>query len=170
MRAYTRVAQLRTASAFRDYLKTCGASLEFDEGLLAGADSPMGQPYALGDRTIGNRFAVLPMEGWDGTADGRPTDLTTRRWKRFGLSGAKLIFGGEAVAAGTDSRGNPNGLVLTGATQKDLAALLATLVRTHEVNFGSSDDLLVGMQLSHAGRSARQEEAGTARSLPPSHS
>ena len=41
-----------------------------------------------------NRFAILPMEGWDGTADGRPTDLVRRRWQRFGASGAELIWGG----------------------------------------------------------------------------
>ena len=155
MRAYTRVAQLRTASAFRDHLRASGVTLEFDEAVQSGVDSPLGQPYALGDRTIGNRFAVLPMEGWDGTADGRPTDLTTRRWKRFGLSGAKLIFGGEAVTARLEYRGNPNGLTLTGETQKDMAALLATLVDTHEERFGTSDDLLVGLQLSDAGRFTR---------------
>ena len=27
---------------------------------------------SAGERPVGNRFAVLPMEGWDGTADGRP--------------------------------------------------------------------------------------------------
>ena len=30
--------------------------------------------------------------------DGRPTDLVRRRWRRFGESGAKLVWGGEAVA------------------------------------------------------------------------
>ena len=42
---------------------------------------------------LGNRWAILPMEGWDGTADGRPTDLVRRRWRRFGESGAKLDLG-----------------------------------------------------------------------------
>ena len=38
------------------------------------------------------------MEGWDNTTDGKPTDLTRRRWQRWGESGAKLIFGAEAMA------------------------------------------------------------------------
>ena len=71
--------------------------------------APLAQPYCLDNGfTIGNRFCILPMEGWDGTADGRPTELTTRRWKNFGLSGAKLIWGGEAVAVQPDARANPD--------------------------------------------------------------
>jgi 2,4-dienoyl-CoA reductase-like NADH-dependent reductase (Old Yellow Enzyme family) len=30
---------------------------------------------------VGNRFCVLPMEGWDGTRDGEPSELTIRRWE-----------------------------------------------------------------------------------------
>ena len=53
------------------------------------------------------------MEGWDGTNAGRPTELTQRRWRRFGRGGAKLIWGGEAVALRADGRANPNQLLLT---------------------------------------------------------
>ena len=35
------------------------------------------------------------------SADGAPTDLVRRRWRRFGDSGAKLVWGGEAVAVAT---------------------------------------------------------------------
>ncbi len=61
---------------------------------------------------IGNRLAVNPMEGWDGELDGRPSENTVRRWRRFGVSGAKLIWGGEAVAVRPDGRANPNQLVM----------------------------------------------------------
>ena len=47
-------------------------------------------------RRLGNRFAILPMEGWDGTRDGRPSELVRRRWLRFARSGAKLLWGCEA--------------------------------------------------------------------------
>jgi 2,4-dienoyl-CoA reductase-like NADH-dependent reductase (Old Yellow Enzyme family) len=155
MKEVTRVAQLRTAAAFREHLRASGVSLDFDEEVQSGEGSPLAQPCLVGKWTIGNRFAILPMEGWDGTADGRPTELTTRRWRRFGLSGAKLIFGGEAVTARLECRANPNGLTLTKETQKDMATLLATLVKAHEEAFGRSDDLLVGLQLSDAGRFTR---------------
>ena len=63
------------------------------------------------------------MEGWDGTRDGEPSDLTRRRWRNFGISGAKLIWGGEAVAVRHDGRANPNQLLMTPATQPAIAAL-----------------------------------------------
>ena len=41
-----------------------------------------------------------------------PSDKTLRRWHRFGRSGAKLIWGGEAFAVRADGRANPNQLFL----------------------------------------------------------
>ena len=70
---------------------------------------------------IGNRLAVHPMEGWDGTADGNPSENTIRRWRRFGRSGAKLIWGGEAVAVRHEGRANPNQLVIGPHTERGLA-------------------------------------------------
>ena len=69
------------------------------------ADSPgaLLQPITIADRTIGNRLAVHPMEGCDGTLDGRPGELTFRRWERFGAGGAKLIWG-EATAVVPERR------------------------------------------------------------------
>ncbi len=153
-----RVAMLRTAEEFRAHTESLGIHLPFDEELCHGPDAPLAQPYSLGQVTIGNRFAILPMEGWDGTTDGRPTDLVRRRWQRFGLSGAKLIWGGEAVAVRHDGRANPNQLMITDDTVEDLAALRALLVQTHQEHHGRSDDLLVGLQLTHSGRFARPNE------------
>jgi 2,4-dienoyl-CoA reductase-like NADH-dependent reductase (Old Yellow Enzyme family) len=95
------------------------------------------------------------MEGWDGTEDGRPTDLTVRRWQRFGESGAKLIWGGEAVAVRHEGRANPNQLVLSEATAPDLSRLREALLAAHRDRFGTTDDLLLGLQLTHSGRFCR---------------
>jgi 2,4-dienoyl-CoA reductase-like NADH-dependent reductase (Old Yellow Enzyme family) len=92
------------------------------------------------------------MEGWDGTSDGRPTELTFRRWKHFGASGAKLIWGGEAVAVRHEGRANPNQLAINKHSKEDLRALHETLVTQHHTTTGSIDDLLVGLQLTHSGR------------------
>ena len=70
------------------------------------------QPLTVEGVSLGNRFCILPMEGWDGTADGRPSELTIRRWQRFGQSGAKLIWGGEAMAVREDGRANPNQIII----------------------------------------------------------
>jgi 2,4-dienoyl-CoA reductase-like NADH-dependent reductase (Old Yellow Enzyme family) len=154
--AYRRVAALKTVTAFQDHLTSIGVELPFDEEMATGSDAPLAQPYRLKNGfTVGNRFCILPMEGWDGTLDGRPTELTTRRWQRFGRSGAKLIWGGEAVAVRPDGRANPNQLMINEQTLNDLVDLRTVLVTAHETSFGRSDDLLVGLQLTHSGRFAR---------------
>ncbi len=153
--AYRRIASLKTADEFAAYLAQLNITLEFDRELLSGAQSPLGQTYQLDDFTIGNRFCILPMEGWDGTDDGRPSELTTRRWQHFGESGAKLIWGGEAVAVRHDGRANPNQLRLNADTAGAIAQLRETLVNAHQTRYGKTDDLLVGLQLTHSGRFAR---------------
>jgi 2,4-dienoyl-CoA reductase-like NADH-dependent reductase (Old Yellow Enzyme family) len=99
------------------------------------------------------------MEGWDGTRDGKPSDLTTRRWQRFGQSGAKLIWGGEAVAVRPDGRANPNQLLINEANLPDLARLRAALIDAHARRW-QTDDLLIGLQLTHSGRFCRPNANG----------
>ncbi len=157
--SYRRVAALKTAAAFKAHLAEIGAELQFDEELESGLEAALAKPCRLPDgTTIGNRFAILPMEGWDGELDGRPSELTVRRWRRFGLSGAKLIFGGEAVAVRHDGRANPNQLMISEANLPALAGLRETLASTHEREFGRCDDLLIGLQLTHSGRFCRPND------------
>jgi len=156
--AFRRIATLKSADDFAAYLASLGVDLPFDRELVTGADSPFARTYTADGFVIGNRFCILPMEGWDGTTDGRPTDLTIRRWRHFGESGAKLIWGGEAVAVRHDGRANPNQLMSSDATAGDLAKLLETLVIAHREKFGKTDDLLVGLQLTHSGRFARPND------------
>ncbi len=160
MTAHRRIAQLKTAEEFRAHLAALGIGIPFDDMLQQGPDAPLAQPYEVDAVRIGNRFAILPMEGWDGTRDGRPSDLTRRRWRRFGSSGAKLIWGGEAVAVRHDGRANPHQLLLNDDTLDDLAKLRETLIAEHEQRFGRTDDLLVGLQLTHSGRFARPNDKG----------
>ena len=95
------------------------------------------------------------MEGWDGTPDGRPTELTRRRWQRFGRAGAGLIWGGEAVAVSHEGRANPNQLVIADHTQHDLAQLRQILLDEHHTIMGSNADPVIGLQLTHSGRYCR---------------
>jgi 2,4-dienoyl-CoA reductase-like NADH-dependent reductase (Old Yellow Enzyme family) len=157
--SYPRLASFKTAEALRAYLQRSGIDLQFDAERATPGRSPLAAPLALDDVRVGNRFCILPMEGWDGTRDGEPSDLTKRRWRHFGISGAKLIWGGEAVAVRPDGRANPNQLVMTPRTQPALAALRQELVRAHCERFGAGadDDLFVGLQLTHSGRFARPE-------------
>jgi len=153
---YPRVAALATPQAFARHLAQAGIELGFDEQLKAPGSSPLAQAFEADGVRIGNRFCILPMEGWDGTTDGEPSDLTERRWRHFGSSGAKLIWGGEAVAVRQDGRANPNQLLSSEHTQPALARLRETLVAAHRERFGANadSDLYVGLQLTHSGRFA----------------
>jgi len=150
---YKRIAQLKTAQDFRDYLKTIGVELPFDDTLASPDQSPARKDFTLkSGMTIGNRFCILPMEGWDGTPDGRPSEYTKRRWKNFAISGAKLLWGCEAVAVRHDGRANPNQLLLTKTTHDEYKRLYDSLIKDHQEKFGNTNDLLVGLQLTHSGR------------------
>jgi 2,4-dienoyl-CoA reductase-like NADH-dependent reductase (Old Yellow Enzyme family) len=155
---YRRVAQLRSADDLRAYLSELNIDLPFDEVVQHGVDAPLAQPYILNGKFIGNRFAVLPMEGWDGADDGQVTDRVRRRWTHFGQSGAKLIWGGEAVAVRHDGRANPQQLVINPQTVDQLADLRDLLIGAHVERYASSDDLLIGLQLTHSGRFCRPSD------------
>lgn len=153
-----RVAALRTVENFRDYLELVGANIAFDEDVLAGNDAPLAQPYEWNGRTIGNRFAILPMEGWDAETNGRPSDLVRRRWAHFGQSGAKLIWGGEAVAVRPNAKANPNQLAISAEALDEFTDLRQLLVSSHQEHHGRTDDLLTGLQLTHSGRFSKPDD------------
>ena len=111
-----------------------------DDAIAVGSASPLSKPVegvTLNGKRIGNRYAVQPMEGWDGTTSGGVTPEVLRRWERFGESGAKLIFGGEAMAVRPDGRANPNQLIISPANQGELAKLRQTLVAAHQERYGN---------------------------------
>jgi 2,4-dienoyl-CoA reductase-like NADH-dependent reductase (Old Yellow Enzyme family) len=153
--SWRRIATLRTPEALRAHLQDAGIALAFDDELSPASSSPFAASIEVGDDRLVNRFCILPMEGWDGTPEGEPSELTQRRWRNFGLSGAKLIWGGEAVAVRHDGRANPNQLVMSDRTVGPIARLRQELVDAHVDRFGSERGLLVGLQLTHSGRFAR---------------
>ena len=150
-----RLAALKDVEHFREHLRSLDISIPCDREILVGDMSPLRQPLMRGRFKIHNRIAVQPMEGWDGTADGRPTELTFRRWKRFGRAGAGLIWGGEAVAVSHEGRANPNQLIIAEHTQKDLARLRDVLIQEHRSMMGANADPIIGLQLTHSGRFCR---------------
>lgn len=150
-----RVPSLKTVEDFRKHLSSLGLDLPCEDQIAAGGDSPLAKPVeqvTVNGKKIGNRWAIHPMEGWDATTTGGATDEVRRRWQRFGESGAKLIYGGEAMAIRPDGRANPNQLIIVEQNKKDLAEIREILVRSHKERFGNSDDLVIGFQLTHSGR------------------
>jgi NADPH2 dehydrogenase len=150
---YKRIAQLKTVTDFQEYLKSINVDLPFDETLLPSQESPYKNSFTLkSGREIGNRFCILPMEGWDGTPEGDPSDYTKRRWKNFAISGAKLLWGCEAVAVRHTGRANPNQLMIHETNLDEYKKLYESILKDHSEVFGNTDDLLVGLQLTHSGR------------------
>ena len=135
---FPRIASFKTHAAFTCHLSDLELPLPCAESVESGPESPLAQSIQVHDFVIGNRFCILPMEGWDGTVDGKPSELTRRRWQNFGRSGAKLIWGGEAVAVRHDGRANPNQMVINDENLPELESLRAELVATHEAEFGTA--------------------------------
>ena len=154
----TRIPTLKTVQQFRDYVAGLGIDLQAEDEVVAGPESPLNQPLQWNGRTIGNRWSVHPMEGWDGTTTGGVTEPMIRRWQRFGESGAKLIWGGEAMAVQPEGRANPNQIILNEENKAGVAFLRETLVKAHKDNFGNADDLVIGYQLTHSGRFCRPND------------
>ena len=157
----TRVASLKTVADFRQHVAALGLELPCDDTIIAGVGNPLAQPVAdvmVNGKRIGNRVAIQPMEGWDGTTTGGLSEEMVRRWQRFGESGAKLIFGGEAMAVRADGRANPNQLIINEENKAGLAKLRETLLAAHQERYGSTDDLVIGFQLTHSGRFCRPHD------------
>jgi 2,4-dienoyl-CoA reductase-like NADH-dependent reductase (Old Yellow Enzyme family) len=141
-----RYFKYRTLDELEQACAQLGLSLRFTNDF-----APLYRPVAIGPLRVGNSLAVQPMEGCDGTPDGRPDALTFRRYQRFGAGGAKLIWG-EATAVVKDGRANPRQLLLTEQTVGDFAHLLRECRQAHREAWGGDDDLVVGLQLTHSGR------------------
>jgi 2,4-dienoyl-CoA reductase-like NADH-dependent reductase (Old Yellow Enzyme family) len=92
------------------------------------------------------------MEGCDGTLDGRPGELTFKRWEAFGAGGAKIIWG-EATAVVPEGRANPRQLLLT--TRRQAASKSCWNARVGAPGqIGNDNDLVVGLHLTHSGAGA----------------
>jgi 2,4-dienoyl-CoA reductase-like NADH-dependent reductase (Old Yellow Enzyme family) len=111
--------------------------------------SILSKPISLGGKVIPNRLAINPMEGCDGEADGRPGELTRRRYRRFGGGGAGLVWY-EATAVVNEGRANPRQLYINDKTKHDFATSLGELHKAAS-DAGNSRPYSV-IQLTHSGR------------------
>ncbi|GAC1702152.1 MAG: NADH:flavin oxidoreductase [Candidatus Acidiferrum sp.] len=164
LREIVRLGSVRDVAHFQEYLATLNLTIPCDSELISGPESPLTQPIVRSGENgqspikIGNRIAIHPMEGWDGTTDGNPSEHTVRRWRRFGASGAKLIWGGEAAAVCHEGRANPNQLLAS--AREGLARLRTALIEEHRRVAGSDEGLLIGLQLTHSGRYSCPNQKG----------
>ena len=157
---FPKVTQFKTLEEFSAYLKKENIDIGFAEGSAA-----MAEKCEHNGRTIGNRWAILPMEGWDCTDDGSPSEYTRRRWLNFAKSGAKLLYGTEAAAVMHSGRSNPQQLMCAEHTADALKDICAKMRQTHKEKFGTDDDLLIGLQLTHSGRYSHPNQAAVLESV-----
>jgi 2,4-dienoyl-CoA reductase-like NADH-dependent reductase (Old Yellow Enzyme family) len=157
---YPKIRHFKDIGAFRAQVTSLGLKLPLNDQILsAQQNSPMAQPLDVGGFVVGNRWCVHPMEGWDGTTTGEPSEHTIRRWDHFGRSGCKLIWGGEAFCVQSDGRANTNQIGIVDGdvarAEKGARTLFQTCVDAHREVMGKTDDLLLGLQLTHSGRFCR---------------
>ena len=118
-------------------------------------------PFQLSNKLLSNRLAIHPMEGCDSTAEGAPSELTFRRYKRLGAGGAGLLWV-EACAISSEGRGNARHLYLNRDTLPSLKMLFDSMMET--VKATSAEDLrpYTVLQLTHSGRYSKPYPDATA--------
>ena len=151
-----RIGHLKTIEAFHRRVEALGLKLPCDSGHPHGARVTPGAPVSF--RSGIHRQSVChPSDGGDGT--GSPMAILRISPVAGGaisdLAEQKLIWGGEAIAVRPEARANPNQLYAADHTRRGLAELLEILRATHRQHVGGTDDLVVGLQLTHSGRFCR---------------
>lgn len=125
-----------------------GYELPYTEDL-----SPLLKPLTLDGFSIPNRFVVQPMEGYDSSDDGSPSDLTERRYLRYAEGGSGIIWF-EAVAVTGEGRSNKHQLWIHDPNLNNYSRLV-TRVRKAADNKGNRPLLVV--QLTHSGRYSKPD-------------
>ncbi len=128
------------------------------EGLLPFSQdcSVLKKPLKIGNKTAPNRLVCQPMEGCDGTTDGRPGELTLRKYQRLAEGGSGLIWV-EATAITPQARANPRQLWLTKENQDSFKELVE-LIHTSARNAGWETPVVI-LQATHSGRYSKPDGA-----------
>jgi 2,4-dienoyl-CoA reductase (NADPH2) len=145
----------RTSEKFLEKISELGVDLPFRRDL-----SPLFEEIHIGPKKVPNRFAVQPMEGYDGNPDGSPGELTFRRYSRFARGGSGLIWF-EATAVVPNGRSNPRQLWLQKRSLDGFKKLVDKTRWAALEAFGSGHQVYCVLQLTHSGRFSKPE--GTPR-------
>lgn len=134
----------KTLEELETEAKDLGVKISFSQDL-----SPLTRPISLAKYSLANSIAVLPMEGCDGYRDGRPAELTFRRYRRYAKGGAGLLWL-EATAIVSEGRANPRQLLLIKENLQDFSDLVMVIHREAERELGRRPVCI--LQLTHSGR------------------
>ena len=168
---YPRITQMKSVEELRARIAELGLVLPIDRRVHSASDfSPLSKPILMGNKVIGNSLCVQPMEGTnaykgcDKHVAGSPTPRTLRSWIFYGLSGAKLIWGGEAAAVLPEGRANPRQTLVTPENADGIKALndICRYAHAHKYGEAALEDFVVGLQLTYSGRNNRPTDDGPA--------
>ena len=111
--------------------------------------SVLGDPLNMNGRIISNRFVVHPMEGSDAKTDGKPGELTLRRYRRYAKGGSAVIWF-EATAISEEARANDRQLMINEENLKAFKEIVK-MVKDASENVNGFHPYIV-LQLTHSGR------------------
>ena len=141
--------RFRTLEALVAKARELGFELPFDTDL-----GHLARCVRIGAKSTPNALAIQPMEGCDGTPDGKPDALTIRRYQRFARGGAGLLWF-EAMAVTPEARANPRQLLLTPENALELSVLRETALAAGREANGADYAPFTVLQLAHSGRYSR---------------
>lgn len=139
----------KTLDEVKAQAEKLGAVLPFAENT-----DVLRESFSLPGHTLANRMAIHPMEGCDGTFDGKPDEQTILRYDRFARSGAGLIWL-EAVAVCQEGRANPRQLWMNEENLDAIKALVERIKETTVKEHGFAP--LIIMQATHSGRYSKPQ-------------
>lgn len=124
----------------------------------------LSSPIEIYGKTIKNRLAIQPMEGFDGAPDGTPSHLTARRYRRFSAGGAGLIWF-ESTGTTINMRTAPT---MSAVTEKNVNVFKEIIL---EIKESASDGIppFVVAQISNCGRGAFMDQASFTGMKTPSY-
>jgi 2,4-dienoyl-CoA reductase (NADPH2) len=141
----------RTTEKLLEKASDLGIDLPFQRDL-----SPLFEEISVGLKKLPNRFAIQPMEGYDGNPDGSPGELTFRRYSRFAQGGSGLIWF-EATAVLPIGRSNPRQLWLNKQSLDGFKRLVEKTRCAAREAFGEGHEIYCVLQLTHSGRYSKPE-------------
>ena len=134
----------KTSDALRRKAEELGTALPFDQDIRV-----LLEETVVGGRRVPNRIAAQPMEGCDSTPEGAPTDLTVRRYERFGAGGAGLVWF-EATSVLAEGRANQRQLFITPATAAAFRHLVRKALRRRFLRDAAGREEEPGVRLHQA--------------------
>lgn len=116
---------------------------------FAASTQILASPLTVGAITFPNRLGIAPMEGADSTADGSPSDYTTRRYVKEAIGGSAVIWF-EAISIVEEGRSSRTQLLLT-KDNLDSYKRLTQEVKEAGLKANGYAPFLI-MQANHSGR------------------